>query len=311
MKEFRYYLLIPLALALASWAATGSLKLPPVPLVTFIISLALVAILAGLPFQESSKDTTTQAPRPRWQRRSTWLTTGIVCCSFLAFFSGVIGYLRAPKATQSINQSSTDPSASSPRPAPANSGPPVNQGKASSSSGTKPVVGDVGVLSDVDLFLGKYVNKGVNRKSRKAHWAFAASDQTRSTVPEFDSAIASALTEAGLANIALLRPSLVGDGKLGELYDLDPILMRRLSEFCDGIIVAIADSHPVRDTGVPDVSTVELSMHVRVIPFTNGSTNKTFSIMERGAGFTAGEAERNARQRVGDSLKQQLSAALR
>jgi len=169
----------------------------------------------------------------------------------------------------------------------------------------------VSVPSDVDRFLDKYVDQGIKRTSGKPHWAFAASDQKRSTIPEFDSAISSALTDAGIANIALLRPSLVSDGKLGKLYDFDPIVMRRLSKFCDGIIVAIADSHLVTDMGVTDLSTVELSVHVRVIPFSNGSPNKAFSILERGAGFTPTEAERNARQRAGENLKKQLSAALR
>jgi hypothetical protein len=163
----------------------------------------------------------------------------------------------------------------------------------------------------VDLFLKKYVNNGIKRTSGKPHWAFAASDQTRRTIPEFDSAIASALTDTGLGNVDLLRPSLVSDGNLGELYDPDPILMHSLAQFCDGIIVAIADSQPVLDAGVPGVHTVELSARVRVIRLTNGSANTAFSILERGAGFTVGEAERNARQRAGESLKRQLSAVLR
>src|SRR5260370_37776291 len=123
MEDFRKYLLIPLALTVASWAATGYLKLPIGPRVTFVISLALVAILAGLPFRKPSQDTAPQKPISRWRRQSTWLTAGIVICSLAAFFSGMIGYRQSPKATQSINQSTANSLPSGPQPGPANSDP--------------------------------------------------------------------------------------------------------------------------------------------------------------------------------------------
>jgi hypothetical protein len=309
MEDFRKYLLIPLALTVASWAATGYLKLPLEPRAAFVISLAFVAILAGLPFREPSEKASPPKPVFTWQSRATWLTAGIVSCCLAALVSGMIGYLLSPKATQPLNEPRTTSMPSGPQPAPGDPDTRVKRRKADSPPGTELGKADER-RSEVDLFFEKYVNNGINRTSGKPHWAFVASDQTHTTMPEFDSAIASALAEAGFRNVDLLRPSLVNDGKLGELYDPDPILMRRLAGFCDGIIVAIADSHPVEHTDVTDINTVELSIQVRVMPFTDGSVAKAFSVLERGAGFTVGEAERNARQRASESMKQQLSVAL-
>jgi len=303
MEDFRKYLLIPLALTVASWAVADYLKLPLEPRIALVVSLALVAILAGLPFRKPLQQVSQQKPMSGWRRRSTWLSVGIISCSLVAFFAGLIGYRQALRATQSTNKE--------PKPDAGNSDPLGNPGKSNPPPGTKPDKTDVKVSSEVDLFLSKYVNNSIKRTPGKPRWAFAAADQTRSTVPEFDSAIASALADAGLGTVDLLRPTLITDDKLAELYDPDPILMRRLGEFCDGVIVAIADAHPVRNTGISDLNTVEVSMRVRVIPFTNGSASKAFSILERGAGFTTDEAERNARQRTGKDLKEQLSVALR
>jgi hypothetical protein len=162
---------------------------------------------------------------------------------------------------------------------------------------------------ETDHFLERYVDTGLGHRTDRPQWAFVISDGNHSAFPELGDAAAEAITSAGYRNVALFRPALVRDGKLEDLYAADPVLLKRLGPFCDGVIVAVAEQTPIPDTGVQGLLTVEIAVRVRVITTPSGSIRKEFSVLERGAGFTAHEAERNARERAAQDLRRQLEAS--
>lgn len=147
-------------------------------------------------------------------------------------------------------------------------------------------------------------------KTGTTRWTFLGADQNRAQYGEFDSAAHAGLEQVGLKIIPVFRSSLVRDGRLDELYDADPELMRKLADVCAGIVVAKIAVQNGPQTSEQDIQTVEVSMEVRVIPLHDGMVTKAFSILERGAGFSKNEATMNARQRAADSFQKQLIKAL-
>lgn len=162
-----------------------------------------------------------------------------------------------------------------------------------------------------ESFAQKYLAKDSSPDGGAPRWAILIAGSDPMSYPELNSAAAGALSEKGYQRVSIFRPSLVQDGKHKEVYAADPLLMRTLSEYCDGVIVATVDSALRKETSVEGLLAVELSAQVRVILPKSGAIKDEFSLHETGAGFSSAQAHKHAEARAATSLQTRLGMVLR
>jgi hypothetical protein len=303
MESFRKDSLIPLAVAAASVGAQAYLQIRSGYLITFVSSMVLVALFAGLPFHEPHKDDVPLSDSYRaGTHRPVAFTLAIIAFCLVALISGILGYIDGrTKASHglppSLGGNDSSPSLQKETPSPST---PEKAGSAETAGGAS----DIG-RSDVDEFVRKYVDLGASSKKGLPRWAYAISDEDGSDLPELNEAIGEAIIESGNQRVALFRPLLMRDGRVQDLYDGDPVLMRKLGQFCDGIVAGKIVSS-VLQAQTEGMLTIELSAHIRVISVPSGVIKREFPVLERGAGFSLQEGKGNARERAARSLKEQL-----
>jgi hypothetical protein len=309
MKIFLEKYVMPLGAAPITWAITEKLQLN----LRYQIAVIAFGVLAGFFASCAIADEKTSDPAPESTHRSrvafiAYLFIMLLCIGFVVLFIyvGTRARLAVPSATSLPSPKPQVPRDSSPTSTGSDSKPKVAPTRAAPSHAPAPQATPV---PQMDEFLQRYVDTNLGPRTDRPQWAFVVSDGNHSAFPELGAAAAESITEAGYRNVALFRPALVRDGNLEELYGADPVLLRKLGPFCDGVIVAVVEQTPVPDTGVQGLSTVEVAVRVRAIAAPSGTVKKEFSVLERGAGFTAHEAERNARERVAQDLRQQLKAS--
>ena len=300
---------MPVCAGPITWAITEKLQLN----LRYQIAVIAFGVLAGFFASCAIADEKTSDPAPDSTHRSrlafiAYLFVMLLCIGFVMLFIyvGTRARRAVPSVTSLPPPKTHVPRDSSPTPTGTESEPKVSPISAAPSL---PPALQATPVPKMDEFLQRYVDTKLGPRTDRPQWAFVISDGNRSAFPELGAAAAESITEAGYRNVALFRPALVRDGKLDELYGADPVLLRKLGPFCDGVIVAVVEQTPVPDAGVQGLLTVEIVVRVRAIAVPSGTVKKEFSVLERGAGFTAHEAERNTRERVARDLRQQLKAA--
>jgi len=273
MRAFIEKYILPLAVTILVVVLTGQLRIEP-PYRYAVMALAVLAAIFGCLYAQTY-ERKTQADEPVTTSTPTIYTRrrltaiGVCCCILSAALFLYIG---------------TRPS--------------------------MPTIPDPPTDSDqLDSFMRKYVDASTPPKAGQDRWAILISDGSHSTFPELNNAAYAAIKQAGYSDDPIFRPSLIRDGKFGEIFDADPNLVRKLGEVCDGFIVAKVQSNLIQDPRMDGMYTDELSLQVRVIPAPSGAARKEFTVLANGAGVTSTEAETNARERAADSLKQKLKAA--
>jgi len=166
------------------------------------------------------------------------------------------------------------------------------------------------VASEEDMFVKKYLTKDRAVRSGAPRWAILFGGGDATGFPGLTSAVADVLSEKGYEQVSVFRPSVIQDGRYEQIYTADPLLSRRLQEYCDWIIVGKMSSAMRKDTAPAGLLSAELSLEMRVISTLSGQTKTEFRIHENGAGFTPAEALARAEERLAGNLRQRIRAAL-
>ena len=289
MRAFIEKSVLPLAVTILAVLLTGQLRVEPPYRYALMASAVLAAIFGGLYLQTyegkalAKEPITTLTPTDDTRRRFTGI--GVCCCILLAVLFGYKG---------------TRPSRSTPPAPPTGSKaqPPVPPASTGSTA------------DQLDSFIRKYVDTSAPPKAGQIRWAILISDGNQPSFPELNNAASAAIREADYSDDPIFRPSIIRDGKFDEIFDADPIFVRKLGEVCDGFIVARVQSNLIKDPTIDGMYTDELSLQVRVIPARSGAARQEFPVLEKGVGFTSTEAETNAQGRAADSLKRRLKDTL-
>jgi len=162
------------------------------------------------------------------------------------------------------------------------------------------------VASEEDIFVKKYLIKDRDVRSNAPRWAILFGGDNATDFPELTSAVTDALSQKGYQRVSVFRPSVIQDRKHEQIYAADPLLSRRLHEYCDWIIVGKVSSALRKDIAPAGLLTVELSLVMRVISTLSGQTKTEFRIHENGAGFTPTEALARAEERLASNLRERL-----
>ena len=166
------------------------------------------------------------------------------------------------------------------------------------------------VVSEEDEFVQKYLAKDVGSGGSAPRWAILIAGREATSYLQLNSAVADVLSEKGYQRVSVFRRSLLQDARYEVLYAADPFLIRRLREYCDGIIVGTVHSALRRDATAEGLLTAELSLNVRVIATATGGIRNEFSICENGAGFSSAQAQAHAEERLARSLEAKLQVAV-
>lgn len=160
--------------------------------------------------------------------------------------------------------------------------------------------------SFIERFVEVYIDGSDVAGASSRRWTYATADEQRSHLPEVDSVLRETIEREGYQPVQIFRQAFFRDGKIAEMYDADPMLLRKLAKFCDGIILGMA-KHSVPPAPIPGMYATELVLQVRVLSPSQAVVRREFQVLERGSGFTKEEAESVAREHVAQSLKSQIA----
>jgi hypothetical protein len=166
-------------------------------------------------------------------------------------------------------------------------------------------------MAGADAFVEKYAVKPAASPGSGSRWAVLIASHEPSDFPALNSAVAEVLTEKDHKKVAVFRPSLLENGNFEQLYASDPELIRRLHEYCDGIVVGKVSSALSKDQALGDLFTDTMSVEIRILSTTSGAVESEFKISENGAGFSSSQAQEQAEERLAKKLKNRLKIAVR
>jgi hypothetical protein len=148
------------------------------------------------------------------------------------------------------------------------------------------------------------------KASRKTgQWAVAIAEPGQH-YPKLLTAVSSAIAGSGHSIVTIFRPSASRGAAFDALFSADPVLIRRLGEYCDEILVGkVTSSSAEENPSVPGLLNVTLSFDGKIISTSSGDVNNQFQASAIGAGVNAKEARTNAEDRLAANLTTQLRAA--
>lgn len=130
--------------------------------------------------------------------------------------------------------------------------------------------------------------------------------------PKLLTGVFSTIAGSGHPIVTIFRPSASRGAAFDALFSADPVLIRRLREYCDEILVGkVTSSNTEENPNVPGLLNVTLSFDGKIISTSSGDVNNQFQASATGAGVNANEARTNAEDRLAASLTTKLRAAAR
>ncbi len=157
--------------------------------------------------------------------------------------------------------------------------------------------------SPEDIFISKYVTND-REQYRPGAWTVIIADGDR--FPTIPAAAENALSEQGYAVRPLFRSTLLQDrDAYEELYSGNPVLLKHIARFRDGILVGKLRSEITHDDSL-DVFTAHLFGDFRVLSARSASVEGHLTFNEIGPGVSESEANHAAQKSMADKLKQQI-----
>ena len=174
----------------------------------------------------------------------------------------------------------------------------------------EPVESDTRTASEGDMFVKRYVVKS-SGGSGAPRWGVLIAERDASDFPRLNSAVTEVLSERGYKRVSIFRPTVIQDRKYEDIYAGDPVLTRKLTPYCDAILVGkITSSTSGTNAALNDLLTVEITLDMRLISTSSGEVTKEFRLHENGAGFSHTEARARAEERLATKLRDHLRSTL-
>jgi hypothetical protein len=162
-----------------------------------------------------------------------------------------------------------------------------------------------------ETFVHEHVAPSPKTSHTTGQWAVAIAESGEH-YPKLLTAVSSVIAGSGHSIAAIFRPSASRGAAFDALFSADPVLIRRLREYCDEILVGkVTSSSAEENPNVPGLLNVTLSFDGKIISTSSGDVKSQFQVSAIGAGVNAKEARTNAEDRLAANLTTQLRAAAR
>jgi hypothetical protein len=200
-----------------------------------------------------------------------------------------------------LQNETSKPPPISPTPTTSTTVSPTDQKEPYSDSGTpKP-----GYSTAEDEFITKYLAYS-DGSAHANGWTVLFSGQSLTDFSELYAAAEGVLSDKGHSSRPLFRSTLLHDAAAyDELYEGNPALLKRLSAYREGFLVAKVRSE-VSQNAALDIFSAHLFVQLRVISARQGQILSRMTTDETGAGFSEAAALSAAKQRIADKMREQL-----
>jgi hypothetical protein len=163
----------------------------------------------------------------------------------------------------------------------------------------------------VDTFLHNNVAPLPRSDRRSGQWAVAISDRdSKENYSKLASVVSSVIGEAGHSTVAIFRPSATHGTQFDTLFAADPALARRLSEYCDQILLGKVTSSIQENPSYPGLHSLTMTIDIKIISTRSGDVQQVRTAAV-GAGYEIGEARSNAEERLASNLRSELHNVIR
>ena len=158
-----------------------------------------------------------------------------------------------------------------------------------------------------DPFTAGYIAPPPMKKRKSGQWAMIIVDpKNNQSYPLLAGVVSSAITQAGRSTVAIFRPSATRGTGFEMLFAADPILSRRLHEYCDGIALGKVSSSVHDNPVAPGLLKFTLAIDLKIISTGTGEVQHEIQASGIGAGYGADEARSNAEESLAATLRSEL-----
>lgn len=166
--------------------------------------------------------------------------------------------------------------------------------------------------SNVGSFMSENIAPPGKGLRRSGQWAvLIAEPGKQENYPRLADTVSAVITEAGHATVAIFRPSAAHGTEFDTLFAADPVLLRRLHEYCDQVLVGKVTSDMKENAGYPGLLSLTMTIDAKIISTSSGIVQHQVQASAVGAGYRAEEARDNAEESLAAILRSELRNSIR
>jgi hypothetical protein len=166
--------------------------------------------------------------------------------------------------------------------------------------------------STQDSLTTTYVAPPAKNQRKSGQWAMIIVDpKNDQNYPHLADVVSSAIDHAGQSTVAMFRPAATHGAGFEMLFAADPILSRRLHEYCDQIVLGKVSSSLQDNPVAPGLLKLALSIDLKIISTGTGEVQREIQASAVGAGYEADEARSNAEENLAATLRNELQSAIK
>lgn len=166
--------------------------------------------------------------------------------------------------------------------------------------------------STQDSFTKTYLAPQPKKQRNSGQWATIIVDpESSQNYPQLADVVLSAIAQAGQSTVAIFRPSARQGPGFEMLFAADPVLSRRLHEYCDQLALGKVSSNVHDNPAAPGLLKLTLSIDLKIISTGTGEVQHEIQASGIGAGYNADEARGNAEENLATTLRAELRSAIK
>lgn len=234
----------------------------------------------------------------------------ITAILILIFVAGVAAFLR----TRSLQQAETNAQAkNNPNPSVSPAPTPSASPAVSLPEQSPPIPRHEPELESAqDAFTRTHVAPPAKGQRRSGQWAVIISDpKNHESYPKLGNLVSAVIAQAGQSSVAIFRPSAAQGAGFDTLFAADPVLSRRLHEFCDSLVIGKITSTVQDNPIAPNMLKFTLMVDIKIISTDSGEVRHEIQTSAFGAGYSHEEARSNAEENLASALRAELKNAIR